>query len=57
MTTTTDPMLRELLALFSYLHLPPHLQAASKPFHDVATHIIENCDGGTLFQATNDSGQ
>jgi len=30
-----------LIQFFGYEHLPPHLQAISKPFHDLATHIIE----------------
>lgn len=27
--------------LFRYAHLPPNLQAASKPFHDLAVQITE----------------
>lgn len=34
---TTDPILR----FFHYAHLPPTLQARSKPFCDLARHIIE----------------
>ena len=30
-----------LIQFFGYEHLPPHLQAISKPFHELATHIIE----------------
>lgn len=30
-----------LMEYFAYSHLPEHLQAASKPFHDLATSIIE----------------
>ena len=26
---------------FAYAHLPPHLQTVSKPFGDLAAHIIE----------------
>jgi hypothetical protein len=26
---------------FAYAHLPPHLQAVSKPFGDLATQIME----------------
>lgn len=29
-----------LLQLFRYEHLPPHLQAASKPFGDLARQIV-----------------
>lgn len=32
-----DPILR----YFHYSHLPPFLQAASKPFCDLARHIVE----------------
>jgi hypothetical protein len=32
----TDPILR----YFHYSHLPPTLQAASKPFCDLARHIV-----------------
>lgn len=34
---TADPILR----FFHYAHLPPGLQARSKPFCDLARHIIE----------------
>jgi hypothetical protein len=34
---TTDPILR----YFHYSHLPTVLQAASKPFCDLARHIVE----------------
>ncbi len=33
----TDAILR----YFHYAHLPPFLQAASKPFGDLARHIVE----------------
>lgn len=26
---------------FAYGHLPPHLQAVSKPFHDLATQLLD----------------
>lgn len=29
-----------LLQFFLYEHLPPHLQAVSKPFHDLAWAIV-----------------
>jgi hypothetical protein len=35
---TTDPILR----FFHYSHLPPSLRAASKPFCDLARHIIDS---------------
>lgn len=30
-----------LLQFFAYEHLPPHLQAISKPFGDLAHHIVD----------------
>jgi len=30
-----------MLQFFVYEHLPPHLQAVSKPFGDLARHIVE----------------
>lgn len=30
-----------LLQFFEYAHLPPHLQAVSKPFHDLAHAIVK----------------
>lgn len=32
-----------LMQFFSYEHLPPHLQPASKPFHDLAQTIVATC--------------
>lgn len=34
---TTDPILR----FFHYSHLPPKLQASSRPFCDLARHMVE----------------
>ena len=31
-----------MMAFFTYKHLPAHLQAASKPFCDLAEHIVAN---------------
>ena len=31
-----------MLQFFQYAHLPAHLQAASKPFCDLADHIVTN---------------
>lgn len=30
-----------LMEYFAYSHLPEHLQAASKPFHDLALNMVE----------------
>lgn len=30
-----------LLQFFAYAHLPPHLQEHSKPFADLAQHIVD----------------
>jgi hypothetical protein len=32
----------ELLAYFAYKHLPEHLKAVSKPFHDLAHAMVLN---------------
>jgi hypothetical protein len=39
------PSVTHLLNLFRYEHLPPHLQAVSKPCHDLAQHMAETGDG------------
>lgn len=36
-----NPALEAMLELFEYRHLPEHLQAASKPFHDLAWEIAQ----------------
>ena len=33
-----------MLKYFDYAHLPEHLQAASKPFHDLAHHVADNIE-------------
>ncbi len=30
-----------MMQFFAYEHLPPHLQAVSKPFGELAKHIVE----------------
>ena len=35
-----------MLKWFSYSHLPEHLQAASKPFGDLAAWLVENVASG-----------
>ncbi|MCG8583717.1 MAG: hypothetical protein MI757_03300 [Pirellulales bacterium] len=35
-----------MMQWFAFEHLPEHLQAASKPFHDLAVHITTNIDAG-----------
>jgi hypothetical protein len=34
------PAARQLLTWFEHEHLPPHLQAVSKPFHDLAWGMV-----------------
>ena len=34
-------MADRILQFFGYAHLPEHLQARSKPFHDLATLIVD----------------
>lgn len=33
--------MEHILQFFAYSHLPPHLQAVSKPFGDLANQIVE----------------
>lgn len=33
--------MNNLLQFFAYEHLPQHLQEISKPFHELANHIIK----------------
>ena len=42
MKTEFDPTLisKQLLQFFVYEHLPPHLQEISKPFGDLANHLV-----------------
>jgi hypothetical protein len=37
----TNPPPEHILQFFAYEHLPPHLQAVSKPFCDLARDITE----------------
>lgn len=39
-------MQERMMKWFGYGHLPEHLQAVSKPFHDLAANIVEKIDGG-----------
>lgn len=41
--TPEEILLDPVLQYFKYNHLPPHLQGASKPFADLAVHIIATC--------------
>lgn len=34
-------MTEHILQFFAYAHLPAHLQAVSKPFGDLAQHVVE----------------
>lgn len=33
--------MEHILQFFAYAHLPPHLQAVSKPFGDMAQQIVD----------------
>lgn len=39
------PATEAILKLFTYAHLPEHLQAVSKPFHELAWDMACRCDG------------
>jgi hypothetical protein len=40
-------MTEHIMQFFAYAHLPPHLQAVSKPFSDLANSIVAG-DGNVL---------
>jgi hypothetical protein len=35
----------DILQFFSHVHLPPHLQAAAKPFGELAEQIVKDIPG------------
>jgi hypothetical protein len=37
----TIPKTERMLQFFAYAHLPPHLQAVSKPFCELAVKMVE----------------
>lgn len=39
---TDTPREMPVMQYFAYKHLPPHLQAVSKPFHDLAREVHDN---------------
>lgn len=50
--TTRDALTRELMAAFTYDHLPPLLQAVSRPFHGTAVQtVLAVPDGANLWRA------
>jgi len=51
-TPSTPPPAEHILQYFSYEHLPPHLQAVSKPFCDLARVIVADGEmpAGTAIQ-------
>lgn len=38
------PAIEHFAALFAYQHLPPHLQAVSKGFYELAKGLVDNPD-------------
>jgi hypothetical protein len=41
-----ESMDERMMKWFAFEHLPDHLQAVSKPFHDLARTLVESLDGG-----------
>ena len=39
MSRVTNPAIDHVLSFFAYEHLPPHLQAVSRSFHDLAQSV------------------
>jgi len=44
--TDRHPGTVHILSLFAYEHLPEHLQAVSKPFHDLAVSTADSLGDG-----------
>lgn len=42
----SGPGIERMLKWFAFAHLPPHLQAISQPFHDLAEIIDQNVPPG-----------
>lgn len=42
----TPELAPTIMRFFEYKHLPPHLQEVSKPFCDLAIHIIDTLEPG-----------
>ena len=49
--TERHPSTEHLLDLFGFEHLPPHLQAISAPFYDLAHNTLEYLDDGPELTA------
>ena len=53
-TFRKDDLMNNLLQFFAYEHLPPHLQAVSKPFgdlaRDLATSLPANAESTTALR-------
>ncbi|MEU6674748.1 hypothetical protein [Streptomyces sp. NPDC046925] len=45
---TVHPATVALLRYFDYAHLPPHLQAVSRPFHDLAHDLAGRLSGAEV---------
>ena len=45
-TMTDSDRKPEILQFFAYAHLPPHLQDASRPFGELAAHIVGTTNPG-----------
>jgi len=50
-TSTVAPP-EHILQFFAYAHLPPHLQAVSKPFGDLAQAIVNGDNGAESGNVT-----
>jgi hypothetical protein len=49
--TVMNPAVAHVLKFFAYDHLPPHLQAVSKPFSDLAQQVATLADNPEITVA------
>ncbi|MFD3835300.1 hypothetical protein ACFWWC_03460 [Streptomyces sp. NPDC058642] len=54
MTRELHPAVVQMLGNFRYDHLPAHLQAVSRPFHDLAHRLAETLSGPEVTKALDD---
>jgi hypothetical protein len=52
-TKELHPAVADVLQYFEYEHLPEHLQAVSKPVHDLAHEMVARLDGPQLTNGLN----
>lgn len=46
----TNKSIADIMSVFTYKHLPPHLQDISKQFCEIAYDIVEKCNHNIFLQ-------